>query len=223
MHALRIITMTLLITLVSCSTQHQAARKVLVDDPFTPEPAAGWSWIREDPAAWMVEDGELLLRVLPGYIYSDDDNAPNLLLREVPETSAFLVIEVFLRNQPVEEYEHAALVWYYDDDNYICHLKEQMGGDDGILLRYQLEQDAESEFIGERNYEPEGVWFRIDIKKNKAAGFFRNTDKEPWNTMGEFDLPVTGKPRLGVFAGGGVEDAERWAKFSSFRVLEQTE
>jgi len=74
--------------------------KVLFDKKFTSPLSAGWYWIREDPKAWKVEKGTLLLRSLPGYVYIDYNNASNVLLRKAPVTSKALILEVYLENQP---------------------------------------------------------------------------------------------------------------------------
>jgi hypothetical protein len=42
-------------------------QKVVFAERFTSPLDAGWAWIREEPKAWEVENGTLLLRVLAGY------------------------------------------------------------------------------------------------------------------------------------------------------------
>ena len=39
--------------------------------------------------------------------------------------------------------------------------------------------------------------------------------------MGECARPAEGELRLGLAAGGGPDDAEHWARFRSFRILER--
>lgn len=188
---------------------------------FTSPLSAGWHWIREDPKAWKVENGKLLLRSLPGYVYLHHNNAPNVLLRKAPITSRALILEVFLENEPEILYEHAGLYWYYDDDNYVCLLKEWMGQE--VRLRIVREKDAKGDISGESKYEAKGVWFRLVIGGGKATGYYRPPDKEKWRKMGQVDLPSTGEPNAGLNAGGGPENAERWARFSHFCLLEQAE
>ena len=193
-------------------------QKVVFEERFTSPMEAGWTWIREDPKAWKVENGALLLRVLPGYVYEEDNNAPNVLLRKASVTSKGLVLEVYLENQPEILYEHAGLYWYYDDDNYVCLLKEWMG--EKVRLRIVREKDAKGDISGESEYHAKGVWFRLVIAGGKATGYYRETDKEDWRKMGKVDLPSKGESRVGLNAGGGPPNAERWARFSHFRILE---
>lgn len=194
-------------------------RKVVFEEKFTIPLDAGWTWIREEPKAWKVDDGTLLLQVLPGYVYSDDNDAPNVLLRKAPVTPSVVVLEVYLENQPEILYEHAGLYWYYDDDNYVCLLKERMG--ENVRLRIVREKDAIGEISGESEYDAKGVWFRLVIADGKATGYYRQADKEDWRKMGQVDLPSKGEPKAGLNAGGGPPNSERWARFSHFRILEQ--
>jgi regulation of enolase protein 1 (concanavalin A-like superfamily) len=196
-------------------------QKVMFADRFTSPLSARWYWIREDPKAWKVENGTLLLRSLPGYVYLDSNNAPNVLLRKAPVTSKVLVFEVYLENRPKLVYEHAGLYWYYDDDNYVCLLKEQMGKE--VRLRVVREKDATATFAGESKYDAKGVWFRLVIADGKATGYYRPTDKGDWRKMAQVDLPSEGEPKVGLNAGGGPQNAKRWVRFSHFRILEKAE
>jgi regulation of enolase protein 1 (concanavalin A-like superfamily) len=195
--------------------------KVMFAENFSSPLDAEWTWIREEPEGWKVEEGRLLLQVLPGYLYKESNNAQNVLLRKAPPTSKVLILEVFLENQPQILYEHAGLYWYYDDDNYVCLLKEQMGKE--VRLRIVREKDANGDISGETQYDAEGVWFRLVIAGDKATGYYRQTDNESWQKMGRVDLPTKGKAKAGLNAGGGSQDAERWARFSHFRIIEQDE
>jgi beta-xylosidase len=196
--------------------------KVVFDEKFTSPLSAGWHWVREDPKAWKVENGKLLLRSLPGDVYTaSDNNARNFLLRKAPVTSHALILEVFLENQPKTHWELAGLYFYYDDDNYVCLLKEQVPEE--VQVRMFNEIDAEPTHAGEARYDTEGVWLRLVIKGDKARGYYRQTDKQEWRGMGQLDLPSKGEPKVGINAGGGPEDAERWVRFSQYRILEQAD
>ena len=74
--------------------------KIMFAEKFTSPLSAGWHWIREDPKAWKVKHGTLLLRSLPGYLYLKHNDARNVLLQKVPVTSKDLILEVYLENQP---------------------------------------------------------------------------------------------------------------------------
>lgn len=44
-----------------------------------------------------------------------------------------------------------------------------------------------------------------------------------WRKMGQVDLPSKGEPKVRLNAGGDPQNAERWAHFSHFRILEPTD
>lgn len=189
-------------------------QKVLFDKKFTSPLKDGWYWIREKPGEWKVENRKLMLRSLPGYLYMEDNNAPNVLLRKAPANSRALIVEVFLENQPQVPYEHAGLYWYYDDDNYVCILKEWMGSE--MLVRLIGEKDSKATFRGQPKYTAAGVWLRLVIEGGKASGYYRQTDKEEWRELGQVDLPAKGDAKAGLNAGGGPENSDRWVSFSHF-------
>jgi hypothetical protein len=58
-----------------------AKEKVLVEEQFTGELGKDWSWVREDPKAWRLEKGALVLRTLPGYLHAKSNDSKNILLR----------------------------------------------------------------------------------------------------------------------------------------------
>ena len=199
--------------------------KVLFDQEFTSPLDAGWHWLLEEPKAWKVENGTLVLRSLPGgppgYV-EEEKGVRNILLRKAPVTSKDLIVEFFVENQPKLLYEHAALYWYYDERNYVGFLKEWMGDD--VKLRLICKKDSERmQYVGEPTYAAEGVWFRLVVQGDKATGYYRQTDKEDWRKLGQVDLPSEGEPQVGFNAGGDPENAERWVRFSRFRILEQAE
>ena len=200
--------------------------KVLFDEKFTSPLSAGWHWIREDSKSWKVENGKLLLRSVPGgppgYVADENNGVRNILLRKAPVTSKGLILEVFVENQPELLYEHAALYLYYDPDKYIGVLKEWMG-DEQMLRMIRKKSDSDRIFAGEKTYAAEGVWIRFVVKGDKATAYYRQTDKEDWRKMAQVDLPSKGELKVGFNAGGGPENAERWVRFSHFRILEQDE
>jgi regulation of enolase protein 1 (concanavalin A-like superfamily) len=191
--------------------------QVLFEEKFTADPGAGWSWVREEPKAWKVEKGVLALRTLPGYLHGNYNNSRNILLRKPPETNKGLIVEVFLENQPMLQYEHAGLVWYYDDDHYVSLWKEKTGKEQEVLMVHEKETKPR---FAQARYEGATVWLRLVIAEGKATSFYRPTDKDEWKQVGQFELPVKGEPKVGLGSGCGPKDGERQARFSHFRILE---
>jgi beta-xylosidase len=191
--------------------------KVLFEAKFAGELGDGWSWVREDPKAWKVEKEGLSIRTQPGYLHASSNNSKNLLLRKPPETKKGLSIEVFVESQPVLQFEHAGLLWHYDDDNYVSVWREVLGKQVDVQMVH--EKEAKPRFAVAK-HEGKSVWLRLLIADGKATSFFRSTEKDEWKKVGQFELPVKGEPRVGIGSGGGPKDAERWARFSRFRIVE---
>ena len=63
----------------------------------------------------------------------------------------------------------------------------------------------------------------VEVSGGKATGYFRQTEKDKWQKMAQAELPGKGEAKIGLNAAGGSRDTDRWARFSQFRILEQTE
>jgi hypothetical protein len=55
--------------------------KVLFEERFAGGLGKGWSWLREEPKAWKIEEGALVLRTLPDYLHANFNDSRNVLLR----------------------------------------------------------------------------------------------------------------------------------------------
>jgi hypothetical protein len=73
------------LVMASIATSKTADEKVLFEETFTDELGKGWSWVREDPKAWRIDKGALLIRTSTGSLWQTDNNNHNLLLRTPPE------------------------------------------------------------------------------------------------------------------------------------------
>lgn len=203
--------------------------KVLFEDKFATNLGEGWSWVREDPKAWRVEKGELLIRSLPGALYREMNNCKNVLLRTPPEVKkSKLIVEVTLRNLPKEQFEHAGIVWYRDDDDYVVLSKEHYvkGAKPAVQMvrEEKVNNKITSKVAHHTPYDEEQVSLRLLIHDTTFTGQYRKTAKEEWKTVGQITLAsVEGKPRVGLVTSFGTKEVERWVHFSNFRILQGTE
>ena len=205
------------------------AEKVLFHDKFTPSLGEGWSWVREDDKAWKVEKGELLIRSLPGGLYREMNNCKNVLLRTPPDVKKDqLIIEVTFRNQPKEQFEHAGIVWYRDDDDYVVLSKEHYikGAKPAVQMVREEKVDGKiiSKVKNHTPYDDEQVSLRLIIQDTTFTGQYRKTDKEEWKEVGQIKLAsVEGKPRVGLVTSFGTNEVVRWVHFSNFRILQRAQ
>jgi regulation of enolase protein 1 (concanavalin A-like superfamily) len=207
----------LLAGLIASTPAVAAEDKVLFEEKFTGELAKDWSWVREDPKAWKLDQGALVLRTLPGYLHAKRNDSRNVLLRPLPKSGKPLAVEVYVESEPKEQYEHAGVVWYVDDDNYVSLFQEVLGGK--VEMQMVTEKDAAPRFAVAK-HDAKGVWVRLLISGGKITTQFRPSDKDEWKTVGTSDAPASGPARVGVMCGGAAKDAQRYVRFRSFRILE---
>jgi regulation of enolase protein 1 (concanavalin A-like superfamily) len=191
--------------------------KVLFDEPFTGELGKDWSWVREDPTAWRLDKGALVLRTLPGYLHAKSNDSRNVLLRPLPRSDHPLAVEVYVESEPKVQYEHAGVVLYVDDDNYVSLFQEVLGGE--VELQMVTEKEARPRFAVAK-HNAKGVWMRLLIADGKITSQYRPSEKDEWKDVGRSDAPAGGPARVGVMAGGAPKDAGREVRFRSFRILE---
>jgi hypothetical protein len=207
--------------------------KEVFHDPFSGKLAASWTWVREAPGSgafavagsamhksWRVFKNGLVMRVLPGYLHAGTNNSSNILLRPVPGNGDQpLAIEVSLESHPKVPYEHAGLVWYYDDDHYVGLFREFLGTRPQVLM--VTEKRARPTFhYGV--HEDNTIYLRLEIAGGKITGKFRGDPEEGWTTVGQSDLPLPArprKPRVGLHT-GGCRDGASFVRFWDFRILE---
>jgi regulation of enolase protein 1 (concanavalin A-like superfamily) len=191
--------------------------KVLFEEKFVDKFDKDWSWVREDPKAWRLEQGVLVLRTLPGYLHAKSNDARNVLLRPLPRSDKPLAVEVFVEGEPKVQYEHAGVIWYVDDDNYVSLFQEVLGKN--VELQMVTEKNASPSFNVVK-HDAKGVWIRLLIAEEKITAQYRPTEKEAWKTVGRSDFPAKGPARVGVMAGGAPKEAERYVRFRGFRIVE---
>jgi homoserine O-acetyltransferase len=193
---------------------------VLFQEQFGSALGTGWTWVREEPKAWRIEDRALVLRTLPGYLHARMNNSKNLLLRSLPDPKrSSMAVEVKVESDPQAQYEHAGLVWYYDDDNYVALFKERLDGKPELQM--VTEKDGKPSFAV-KPCESKTVWLRLVASGTNLVSQYRSSTEGAWQTVGESTLPVRGEPRVGISSGGAPENAERDARFRCFRILELT-
>lgn len=191
--------------------------KVLYEEQFTEKLGEGWSWIREDSKGWRIDNGALVLRTLPGHLFGNYNNARNVLLRTLPKTEHPLAIEVRVESDPKVQYEHAGVVWYLDDDNFVSLFQEFLGGK--VMLQMVTEKEGKARSIV-AEHGAKGVWMRLLMSAGSITSQYRLSEKESWRDVGQGEIPTKVSARVGITAGGAPKEAERDVRFRSFRILE---
>jgi hypothetical protein len=197
--------------------------RVLFEDQFNGKLGDGWSWVYEDKENWRIEGGKLQIRATGGSSFRQEHNGKNYLLRTPPDVkTGELSVEAYIENKPTEQWEHAGLYWFYDDDHYVILNKERNNYEHRTSIMFGVEKDGKGgPSFPDPTYEAEGVWLRFRVKGTHIVGEYRATPTDPWREVGHGELPVNGPPRVGFHAGyAPKKDLNRWASFSHFKMAE---
>ena len=96
----------------------------------------------------------------------------NYLLRTPPDVKdGELSIEVYVENKPTAQYEHAGLMWFYDDDNFVVINKECFSGKPTVICF--VEKDGipvPKKESPEILWDAEGIWMRFRVKGTHIVG-----------------------------------------------------
>ncbi len=197
-----------------------AAETAIFEDSFKGKLGDGWRWVREDSAAWRAGDGALEIKVQPGNMWGDKNDAKNVLVRDLPKVdSGALTAEVTVENKPTSQYEQVNLVWYYDDSNMVKIGLELVDGE--VCMVMGREEGDKTRTIGKP---PIGnsvskLQLRLTARGNMLTGEYRIGATGDWKLAGECDLPVKGDAKISIHAYQGPKDAEHWARITAFRVV----
>ena len=194
-----------------------AADEMVFSDEFKGRLGEGWSWVREDRAGWRVTEAGLEVRLQPGNMWGPPNNAKNVLVRPVPDASGReLEVSVTVTNRPTEQYEQVDLVWYYDDSHMVKLGQELVNGKLSLVMG--REEADRTRTIALLPLDAFSLRLRFVVKGNRIRGEYRLADSADWAVAGETDLPVKGSPKVSLQCYQGPKSAERWARFTDFRV-----
>jgi regulation of enolase protein 1 (concanavalin A-like superfamily) len=186
-----------------------AEPEVVFEDDFSKKLGDGWSWLREDPEAWRIQDGALEIRVEPGKAH----DVKNALVREAPDRSqGTFAIEVTVTNttKPTTQWEQAGITWYIDGKPKFKLVKEFIDGDLYIIP-------------GRKPMGAKTVQLRLIVTADGFTAQFRPEGKGDFRTAAEGQLPPPKKDQVSIQCYNGPPNAEHWIRFDDFRILKMGE
>ena len=190
--------------------------EVLFHETFGGKLQDGWSWRREDKAAWRVGTNALEIRVQPGNMWGPANDAKNLLVRDLPTSRAPLEVSVTVSNQPTGQYEQVDLVCYYDDSHMVKIGFELVDGKRSIVMG--REENDRTRTIAIIPLETLVVDLRLIIDEATIRGLFRPGSSHEWHDAGSCDPPAQGAPKLSIQCYQGPAQVEHWARISNVTV-----
>lgn len=197
----------------------RGAEAELFRDAFATELGPGWSWVRDDKAAWRVANGALELRVMPGNLWGGANNVRNVLIRPAPDAAtADVIVEVSITNQPTHQYEQANLAWYYDDSHMVKLGLELVDGQVCVVMG--REEKDRTRTLAKIPIAATSIRVRLHVTGNTIRGYYLIEGATAWREAGAGDLPAPpGRPaQISLHCYQGAPDIERWARFTGFRI-----
>jgi regulation of enolase protein 1 (concanavalin A-like superfamily) len=193
-----------------------SADEVLFRDDFNGKLKEGWSWRRENKAAWRIGDGALEIRVAPGNMWGPANDAKNVLVRDLTEARRPLEISMTVSNRPTEQYEQVDLTWYYDDSHMVKIGFERVDGVNSIVMG--REERDRTRTIAIIPIDAQAIDLRLIADDKNIRGSFRPAGSTEWREAGKCDLPVHGAPKLAIQCYQGPAKVEHWARISNVTV-----
>ncbi|MGK5679292.1 family 43 glycosylhydrolase [Actinoplanes sp. URMC 104] len=190
-----------------------APGRLLAADEFSGEPA-GWSWVRQDPAA-TVSGGELRWPV-QGADLTGTSNSAGVLLRTPPAGSwiAETKLTLPLGEDTVRNFQQAGLIAYANDDLF-ARLSAV-----AIWNTRQVEFGKEMPYADALSYGGTiagtpgltTTWLRLAHRVDPVNGEHEyragvSRDGRHWTWGGVWTLPADSNPRIGLVAHGGATPA----------------
>jgi regulation of enolase protein 1 (concanavalin A-like superfamily) len=203
-----------LVLLAATEPTSRPSEGPLFTDPFAGKLKDDWTWVREDPKAWRVDDSGLHVRAMKGTLWKTANNAHNVLLRPAPDGGDY-ALEVTVTSQPAAGGEQAGLIAYRDDDHYVKIVRESLEGRKWVVMGREIA--AEGQMINRLPIDGESVRLRLVITRSGAAGLVKTADGQ-WKEVGHCDAAGEPATKVGLVAHGAPADADRWARFNDFQI-----
>jgi len=180
-----------------------------------------WSWVREDPTHWSLDDRPEYMQITTqeGGLPGDSNDAHNLLLRPAPSTDWQIGTRVLFT--PTQDYQIAGLLLYADDDNWMlfgrafCDVPDVCAGN-GIYF----EHEEAGSFVGTKYATAVPLPYLANLQVARAGsdywGFY-GEDGIYWRLIGHHVAgPGLVPTRVGLAAYNQSAEAEIDAAFDSF-------
>lgn len=210
-------TKLLALLILSGALARPQVNDLVFEDRFRGALGEGWTWIREDRAAWRIGPDGLEIRAQPGNMWGSANDAKNVLVRPVSQPgSGTIEVSVTVSNKPTEQYEQIDLVWYYDDSHMVKIGQEQVDGVLSVVMG--REEEDKTRTIAIVPVDALSLDVRFLVSGGQIRGQFRPAGKDGWKDAGVCTLPVKGEPRASLQVYQGPPHVERWARFNDFRI-----
>ena len=178
--------------------------QIVFADNFADGLGAGWSWLRENPDCWRIQDGGVEIRVEPGVA----ETVRNALVRPAPDRSeGTFAIEVTITNHalPTQQYEQAGITWYNDGTPVFKEVKELIDGELYIIP-------------GKQPMPTNSVRLRLLVTADSWEAQYCPQGATEFQTAASGELPPPANDQVSIQCYNGPADEEHWIRFENFRI-----
>ena len=161
-----------------------------------------WSWLREDPSTWQLDDGWLTITTQRGALNGTEfNNVRNVLLQPAP-VDAIIRMETRLQFTPTWTYHNAGLIYHIDDDNYIRVSRGIFPNVNGVWMEWEI--DGETHFDVVEPVPDEEVYLRLSRTDDSVFLASYSIDGSHWYAIGKETLHFpSGTAKAGLQAANG--------------------
>ncbi len=186
-----------------------AESRTVFEDRFEGKLGEGWTWLRENPTTWRLQDGALEIRVEPGVA----PTVKNALVRPAPDRSKgkyAIEVTVTFTAGPTQQYEQGGITWYRDKNP-------------AFKLVHELIDKKTYIIPGKIPTSTKTIHLRLMVTADRFVAQFRPDGKGDFKTAAEGPLPAGREEQVSIQCYNGPADAEHWIRFDDFRILELAE
>ena len=183
-----------------------AEPKVWFAEPFDNKLADGWSWLRENPAAWRIKEKGLEIKVEPGAAQT----VKNVLVRLAPDrTKGKFAIDVTITNHtmPTQQFEQAGITWYTDGKPVFKLVKELIDGSLYIIP-------------GKKPLDKNTVELRLIVSADSFTAQYRAEGAGEFQTAASGKLPPGKNEQVSLQCYHGPAEGDHWIRFEKFQIVE---
>ncbi|MDT8302900.1 MAG: hypothetical protein RQ760_15575 [Sedimentisphaerales bacterium] len=192
-------------------------------NPFAKESLPkGWTWKRENPQAWRLRNQGLEIKIEPGNMWGQKNDAKNVLLIPITEDMQEFGTDVqaTLANSPTQRWEQVDLVWYYRDSHMVkIGLELEYGKNSVVMGREENDRTRTIKIIP---IEKDKVTLRLKVKGGQVRGYYRLNPEDKWTDVGVCSEPrPTGSsdaPHVSIQCYQGDPKNPHWARITGLKV-----
>jgi regulation of enolase protein 1 (concanavalin A-like superfamily) len=160
-----------------------------------------WSWVRENASHWSLsaQPGALRIQTQAGTLTGAANNQRNLLLRSAPSGNYRVTAQVEVHAD--QDYQHAGLYLYQDDDHYVRLTRAQATQAKGQGIYFNVE--AGTVYTATSTADASSVVYLKLGKRGDVYSGFYSQDGVLWHLVGQREVAGFNPSQVGLSAANG--------------------